>query len=255
MNFIDCYYQFVFILVSLYLGSFAGAMVYRLPREILFNESVIKPYWSHCPNCKMRIPFRYNIPIVSWILLKGISKCCGSKISIMYLSSETAFLTFASILLMSNNNYVELYLLLGLFFVSYTIIVIDCKYLLIPDVLTIGLLAASLFLIYLSGSPRLTYHILGAILGFLIPMTARDIFEHYGYNNALGYGDIKLFAVMGFVVGIYEISFFFVLASIFGISYHFFFYIKDKSINKLHPFGPSIIVTFWVSYVWNLIKW
>src|SRR4030095_10617852 len=71
-------------------GSFLNACIYRLPRGISLNE----PRRSFCPLCLRAIPWRENVPVLSWFLLRGRCSSCGAKISFRYLLVEllTAFL-------------------------------------------------------------------------------------------------------------------------------------------------------------------
>ena len=71
---------YIFFVIGAFIGSFFNVVIYRLPRE----ESVVKPR-SHCPKCKVSIPFYRNIPIISYIIQLGKCANCKNNISIQYL--------------------------------------------------------------------------------------------------------------------------------------------------------------------------
>jgi len=72
------------VVFGLIFGSFLNVCIYRLPRDL----SVINPRWSACPNCRKRIAFYDNVPVLSWLLLRGKCRQCKSPISPRYLTVE-----------------------------------------------------------------------------------------------------------------------------------------------------------------------
>ena len=71
--------EILFFIIGLIFGSFANVCIYRLP----IQQNIITPR-SKCPSCKKPISWFYNIPVLSFILLKGLSSCCNTKISFQY---------------------------------------------------------------------------------------------------------------------------------------------------------------------------
>ena len=94
----DSAYQLLFSALAFFLGavvgSFLNVCIYRLPRDL----SVNKPRRSFCPTCKTQIPWQQNIPLLSWLFLRGRCAKCGSKIAFRYFGVEllTALLFLAA---------------------------------------------------------------------------------------------------------------------------------------------------------------
>ncbi|MBX3733800.1 MAG: prepilin peptidase [Verrucomicrobiae bacterium] len=132
-----------FTAVGLIVGSFLNVVIHRLP----LGESVITPP-SRCPQCRTRIPLRYNLPVLSWFLLRGRSACCGLPISWRYPAIEalTGGLFLATWLVF---GYTDPWVAVGLCvlfsgFIAATFI--DLDHLIIPDEITLGGVAAGFLL-------------------------------------------------------------------------------------------------------------
>jgi leader peptidase (prepilin peptidase)/N-methyltransferase len=130
-------YQFLFSIFAFILGaavgSFLNVCIYRLPRELLVNE----PRRSFCPACKKPIPWHQNLPLISWLVLRGRCANCGSKIAFRYFAVEllTALLFLAIWQSFSWPMAVAYWI-----FVSFLIVgtFVDFEHFIIPDRVTIG---------------------------------------------------------------------------------------------------------------------
>jgi leader peptidase (prepilin peptidase)/N-methyltransferase len=122
-------------------GSFLNACIYRLPRGISLNE----PRRSFCPLCLRAIPWRENVPILSWFLLRGRCSSCGARISFRYLLVEllTALL-FVLVWVRFGFPIAVVYWILVALLVTATFI--DLEHFLIPDEITVGGIALGLLL-------------------------------------------------------------------------------------------------------------
>jgi leader peptidase (prepilin peptidase)/N-methyltransferase len=153
------------------IGSFLNVGIYRLPREISIRE----PRRSFCPNCKTQIPWRENIPILSWLLLRGRCAKCGSKIAFRYLGVE---LLTALLFLAIWQFFPWKIALVYWVFVSILLIAtfVDLEHFIIPDEITIGGTIAGILASFLvpelmgadSGIAAVVRSALAAALGYVI---------------------------------------------------------------------------------------
>lgn len=223
------------------LGSFLNALIYRVPREI----SIVKRARSHCPKCDKVILWYENIPILSYLYLRGKCSKCDFQIPIRYLLIEVFMATsfwflFPNLL---NQNALLLFLFKGVVltcFVGHFFIDIDSQ--ILPD--SINIVLALTFLIFGIAHHSWQFSLLGGLIGFLMPLAVTWVFYKIKGQIGLGGGDIKLFGALGLYLGmsgIFQnlfISCF--VGSIIGISLILFF--KHKKEMPM-PFGPSIIIT------------
>jgi len=173
------------------MGSFLNVVVYRLPR----HESLITPA-SHCPGCGTPVKPYDNIPILSWLLLRGHCRSCGTAISVRYplVEALTGALCLGAVL--AGESAADIALALGLILLVVPAALIDLEHRIIPNVITLpgSLLAIGLGLaLDPAGEPgRL---IAGAAAGGFLLMAA------LAYPGGMGMGDVKLAAMMGLFLG------------------------------------------------------
>jgi leader peptidase (prepilin peptidase)/N-methyltransferase len=218
---VDLFFASSIFVLGLAFGSFLNVCIYRLP----LNLSVVKPR-SACPGCKKAIAFYDNVPIVSWLLLRGRCRHCQTRISPRYLFVEllTALFFLGCYayfgLTLSTLKYCAFgFLLLGLIFT-------DAETKLLPDKLTLPGLAlgllfsllvpvhdlASQFLpavLNLPFSAELTSplfslldSLLGAALGASFIYGAGAVYLRWRGAEGMGFGDVKLMAMVGAFLGI-----------------------------------------------------
>jgi len=185
----------VAFLVGTCIGSFLNVMIYRLPR----GESIVSPR-SRCPGCGRAIPAWENIPIVSFLLLRGKCAGCGGAISWRYPAVE--LLTgsgFAAIFLLDGPG---IPLLRDLLFLCLLLPIafIDIDRRIIPDELSLGGLAAGLLLSFFPGGDW-KGSVAGALLGGGILYATAFLYEKIRGVEGMGGGDIKLLAMIGAFVG------------------------------------------------------
>ncbi len=123
---------FAFVLGTA-VGSFLNVCIYRLPRDLSVNE----PRRSFCPSCKRQIPWQQNLPLVSWLWLRGKCAGCGSRISFRYFAVEllTALLFLAVWVVFPWPVAIAYWLFVSLLIAATFI---DCEHFIIPDEITIG---------------------------------------------------------------------------------------------------------------------
>jgi len=182
-------------LVGACIGSFLNVVIYRLPR----GESLVSPR-SRCPGCGRQIGVLENIPIVSFIALGGKCAGCGGAISRRYPAVELLTAAgFGAIFLLDGPG---IPLLRDLVFFSLLIPItfIDIDHRIIPDELSLGGLAAGLFLSFLPGGDWMG-SVTGALLGGGILYATAFLYEKVRQTEGMGGGDIKLLAMIGAFIG------------------------------------------------------
>jgi leader peptidase (prepilin peptidase)/N-methyltransferase len=177
-------------------GSFLNVCVARLPA----GESLVRPR-SRCPACDETIAWFDNIPIVSWLLLRGRCRQCRKPISIRYPALEVA--TAAIWVAMALTYGPTWRSLQGSIFFSLLLAIslIDARHYLIPDALSLGGLGAGLALALLPGPPSLLTSVLGAGLGFAVLLAVGLLGEWIFKKPAMGGGDVKMMAMVGAFIG------------------------------------------------------
>ncbi len=178
------------------IGSFMNVCVHRLPH----GESVVRPR-SHCPSCGTDIPARDNIPILSWLLLRGRCRGCGERISLRYPLVE--LLSIGIWVGMALAYGPTLHALSGAVFFTLllAIAITDARHYVIPDELSIGGLASGLALAVvtelMTGMPTIVSSVLGAALGFLLLLGVGLVGDWVFKKPAMGGGDMKMMAMIG----------------------------------------------------------
>jgi leader peptidase (prepilin peptidase)/N-methyltransferase len=183
---------FIFLLGCV-IGSFLNVCIHRLPR----GESILHPP-SHCPKCQNKIQWYDNIPILSYLLLRGKCRHCKGDISPRYPIVE-ALTGFLFVLLNLNSSFVIRHssFYFNAFFVSILIIAFfaDLEEQIIPDeVIYLGIPVA---LLYAALRGRITEAVIGSTLGFLLLFLVQKLGAFLFKKEALGGGDIKLAALFG----------------------------------------------------------
>ena len=172
-------------------GSFVNVLAYRLPRR----ESIVKPR-SRCPGCGNMIRARDNIPIVSWLLLRGRCRDCGVAISLRYPLVEAVTAALFVVLGAKFGREAALWPALALAVVLVAAAATDLEERIIPNRLMAAGAVLALVLWTIADPSRLPENLIaGAVAGGLLLVTA------IAYPAGMGMGDVKLAAVMGLFLG------------------------------------------------------
>lgn len=225
---------FFIIIYGLVVGSFLNVCIYRIP----LDKSVAKGR-SYCPNCGELIPWQRNIPLISFIILKGRCKDCHTSISIIYPLVEflNALLWLITWLMLGFTLEALFIALLSslLIVVSF----IDLKHKIIPDGLVIILLilgfSNACFQIFFNNQHWSLW-----IIGFFaasLPLYLMGMI----YRDGMGGGDIKFMAAAGLFLGWKLILLALFIGSIYALLYALVLLISRKAIRKTQiPFGPFL---------------
>ncbi|MBA0204202.1 prepilin peptidase [Pectobacterium aroidearum] len=247
--------------LGLIVGSFLNVVIYRLPimlerrwrQDIELQTGVtdvehVTSYnlcWppSSCPHCQQAIAVKDNIPLFSWLWLRGRSRCCHQPVSVQYPLVEVitmlAFLV-AGLLWLPGMALCGALILLS-FLVVLT--VIDIKTLLLPDVLTLSLLWMGL-LFNLSGTfVPLRDAVVGAMAGYLSLWLLYWVFKYATGKEALGYGDFKLLAALGAWLGWQALPNLVLVAALSGLVVTLIWRgVRKEDTAKPLAFGPWLAI-------------
>ena len=263
------YWLIVFFGLGASVGSFYNVIVYRMPRGI----SLINPP-SHCPLCKKRIPIRYNLPIVGWLWLRGKSACCKQPISVIYpigeslcgllgalaLYAAAGFGTDFSRPVLSPVVWADAAAMFWLLLGAYPVCAVDCKYKLIPDSISVGGIVAGLLISLVPGGVTPLQSLIGAVVAggglYLLGWIATKVLK----KDAMGFGDVKLLAGYGALMGLTGAVETLLVAALLGIVVmvpYGMLAAKKAAQNKNSeeagqiPFGPFLAIAAPVIYLWG----
>jgi leader peptidase (prepilin peptidase)/N-methyltransferase len=173
------------------LGSFLNVVAYRLPRGL----SLVRP-GSRCPACETPIRPYDNVPVVSWLLLRGRCRSCGAGISARYPLVEGATIALCAVVVVAYGSSLETWLGLALVLLLVPVTLIDLDFRIIPNrLLAIGAVVA-LALLAAFDPGEIPEHLIAAVAAggfFLLAVLA--------YPSGMGMGDVKLAAVLGLFLG------------------------------------------------------
>ena len=254
--------------LGLAIGSFLNVCIYRLPQGL----SIYSPRRSFCPECRTSIRFYDNIPVLSYLFLRGRCRDCDTAISTVYPLVElmTSILFLFSLYRFGPT----LALLHSCLFISLLIPIawIDARWYIIPNaIILVGLITGTAITLLIA-LPRhnLSYlidHLIGAVAGgasmALIALVGTFLFR----KQAIGGGDIKLMILIGLFLGGWPHLLIVIIASAFTGSIIGLFLIavgKKSGGSSRIPYGPFLVIgatldLFWGNKIWSwyltLIGW
>jgi leader peptidase (prepilin peptidase) / N-methyltransferase len=207
---------------------------------------------SHCPNCKHKISALENIPVISYLFLKGKCKECSNKISIRYPIIE--LVSALSVVIVAYFFGVSLQALFAicLTWALIALSMIDFDHQLLPDDITLPLLWFGIIINFFNIFTDIESSVLGAIFGYGSLWSVYMIFKLVTGKEGMGYGDFKLLAVFGAWFGWQSLPLIIILSSlvgaIVGISLIIF---KSHNRTTAIPFGPYLAIAGWVFMLWG----
>ena len=232
------------------IGSFLNVCIFRIPRD----KSIVRP-GSSCPGCGSPIRFYDNIPLISYLILRGRCRKCEEPISIRYpaveLLTALLFAGLAGIFGLSVEAAVALILVCLFIVISF----IDLEFQIIPDIFSLGGLLLGMILSFVRTPPffgqeilvpfrplpAILQSLLGVLLGGGILYAIARLYEVVRKAEGMGGGDIKLLAMIGAFCGITGVIFSLVAGSIVGALVGLpLMLVKGKDTKYAVPFGPFL---------------
>lgn len=270
------YFSLVF-LFSLMIGSFLNVVIHRLPimlerewqaeylgyfnpetlpqQEERYNLMVPR---SACPHCGHAITAMENIPLLSWLWLKGRCRECQAPISARYPLVEllTALLSLVVAATFAPGWGLLAALLLTWVLVALTFI--DLDKMLLPDQLTLPLLWGGLLFNLTGGFAPLADVVIGAMAGYLVLWSLYWAFKLLTGKEGMGYGDFKLLAALGAWLGWQALPIVLLLSSLVGAFIGIgLILLRNHHQNNPIPFGPYLAIAGWIALLWGdtITRW
>ncbi len=270
----------VCLVFGLLLGSFLNVVIFRYP-IMLFREweemakdilkdrgfkitapaqafdkqpekfNMVVPR-SACPKCGHKISSMENIPIISYLVLGGKCRGCKTSISIRYPFVE--LLTGLCFAVLASHFGFGWPLVCALLMTSYLVSMsfIDIDHQILPDTMTLPLLWFALLCAYNSLYLSLADAVLGAMVGYLALWSIYWMFKLITGKEGMGYGDFKLLAGIGALVGWQQVGLVVVLsAGVGAIIGGMLLAIQGKGKETKIPFGPYLAVAGWITFLWG----
>lgn len=225
------FFSFIY---GLLIGSFLNVVIYRLP----LNLSLINPKRSFCPNCNTTLDFTALIPIIGFLLQKGVCKHCQQKISWQYPLVELSSAIISVIIVFVFGIQTNTIFILLFAYITICLLLIDAQQQILPDSLTIALLWLGLLFNIVAGFVTLNEAVIGAMIGYTILWLLYWGFKITTKKEAMGYGDFKLTAALGAWFGYMALNSLLLGAAVLAIV----FALMTKRHNKAFAFGPFLII-------------
>lgn len=254
------FFYFLVVLISLCIGSFLNVVIHRLPiimkreweaecYEFINQPENIKQHEkltlstprSSCPSCKQKIKWYQNIPVISWVLLRGKCSNCGVSISAKYPLIE--LLTCGLSVAVAYTFGPTLQTVFGLIFVWSMIALafIDLAEQFLPDRIVLPLLGLGLIINVYSVFVPVQFSVWGAVIGWLCLLIVGEIFKAITKKDGMGHGDFKLLAIIGAWFSAFALPTVILGSSILGIIVGITLLKKNKT-SEAFAFGPYIAI-------------
>lgn len=275
---IPSFFYLTVALFSVSVGSFLNVVIYRLPkmmeqgwykecREFLADElktpkqkpeadiTLSKPA-STCPKCQHKIRWYENIPLFSYLVLKGKCSNCKTPISARYPLIELATMLLSLVVANHYSVSMETVWMLILTWSLIALTMIDFDHMLLPDQIVLPMLWLGLLVNAFDGFVPLEDAVIGTAAGYLSLFSVFWIFKLLTGKEGMGYGDFKLVALFGAWIGWQLLPLLILMASavgaLIGISLMLF---KGLKREQAIPFGPYIAIAGWICFLWGNDIW
>ncbi|MBI18341.1 MAG: prepilin peptidase [Proteobacteria bacterium] len=255
--------------LGLAVGSFLNVVILRLPPRLAWQwqtsagtpgtvadppkppPGLVRP-GSRCPTCKQSIHWWENIPLLSYVLLRGRCSHCDAHISLRYPAVEalTALLSITVVWVLGLDWQLAAALILtwGLIVLSF----VDLDHMLLPDVITLPLLWLGLLVNLAGGFCDIGSAVIGAVSGYLVLWIIFHLYRMISGREGFGYGDFKLLAALGAWLGWQMLPLVLLLASLCGAVIGItLIMLTPREARQPLPFGPYLAVAGWIVLLWG----
>lgn len=250
MNWITLFFGFAFGTI---VGSFLNVCIHRIPQ----GKSIVAPS-SHCPRCQTPIRFYDNIPLASFIILRGRCRGCQTPISFRYPLVEFLMGLFSLILLL-RYGISTLYLIYLAFFASLMLVsFIDLPHRIIPDVISLPGIVIGLVISLLHPQMSIKDSLIGVLLGGGSLYVVASVYHVVTKREGMGGGDVKLLAMIGAFIGWKGVLFTILCSSFIGSVVGVTLMLWSSADSKYAvPFGPFLSLGAIIYVLWGeaLITW
>lgn len=230
------FFTFVVFVVGAAIGSFLNVCIYRLPESL----SLTHPR-SMCPHCRRPIPFYDNIPILSYLILRGKCRRCGTTISPRYPVVELAAGLFAVAVFVRHGISWDGLIIFALLAALLVITFIDIDHRIIPNIITYPGIIIGFGTSFLAGLVGWRQSLLGIALGAGILILVAWGYYLLTKKEGMGGGDVKLLAMIGAFLGWKAVVFSIFVGSAVGAIVGVAVAVRSKRGRKTAvPFGPFL---------------
>ena len=261
----DSILSIITVVFSLLIGSFLNVVIVRLPRQMHWqwekDEQGAAPppgiAWppSHCPSCEHALSWWENLPLLSYLLLRGRCRACKAGISLRYplVEALTALLSLVVVLILGPqwSTVAALVLTWALIALAF----IDLEHFLLPDRITLPLLAMGLLVNTIGGFTDPLSALIGAVSGYGLLWAVYHAYRALTGREGFGYGDFKLLGALGAWLGWQLLPLIILLSAGVGASIGItLILIRRHQRSEPLPFGPFLAGAGWLALLWGQ-KW
>jgi len=262
-------------LFGLLVGSFLNVVIHRLPKMLeqawqaecasyLGQEAASTPAYnlltppSHCPSCRQLVKPWQNIPVLSYLLLRGRCQGCQSPISLRYPAVEVICALLFAMIAWRFGWSVQMPAYLAFTAVLLALTFIDADTQLLPDTLTLPLMWGGLLFNLLTATVPLADALIGAMAGYLSLWLVYWLFKLATGKEGMGYGDFKLLAALGAWLGWSMLPLIILLSSLVGAVVGIVLILLARmGRGQPLPFGPYLAAAGWLALLWghDIVSW
>ena len=259
-------------ILGLLVGSFLNVVIYRLPiimqrnwsrdchahleldlpeNATTENFNLVTPA-SRCPECGHRVRAIENIPVISYLFLKGHCSGCGTAISLRYPTVETVTAVLSVAVAFHFGFSIQTLAALVFTWTMVPLFLIDYDHQILPDTITLPLLWAGLLLSLFQVFVDSQTSIIGAISGYLVLWGIFHLFKQITGKEGMGYGDFKLLGAIGAWVGWQALPVVILFSSVVGATIGIVLILfKGRDHSQPMPFGPFLAAAGWMTLLWG----